>query len=141
MTAPRLPDLSAVIVTALNTTFSGTFTAVHSGNVVYKLSDLSTIKVNVWPAGLSRARAVRACWSRTGNVIIAIQKRATDQTAIDTLTNLADDVLDSCLGARFDSNKWICTAGEFTDEVYDRLERYEENVFQSLISLTLEVLS
>ena len=141
MTAPRLPDLSNAIVTSLNTTFSGTFTAVHSGNVVYKLPDLSTIRVNVWPAGLSRARAVRAVWSRTANVMIAIQKRASDQTAIDTLTNLADDVLDAVLGVRFDSNKWICTAGEFSDEVYDRFQRYEENVFQSLLTLTLEVLS
>lgn len=140
MTAPRLPDLSAAIVTALNSAFSGTFTAVHSGNVVYKLSDLSTIKVNVWPAGLSRARAVRAVWSRTAVVMIAIQKRATDQTAIDTLTNLADDVLDAMLGARFDTT-WVCTGGEFSDEVYDRLERYEENVFQSLLSITLESIS
>lgn len=140
MTAPRLPDLSAAIVTALNAAFSASFTATHSGNIVYKLQDLSTIKVNVWPAGLSRARAVRAVWSRTANVMIAIQKRATDQAAIDTLTNLADDVLDSLLGQRFDT-KWVCTAGEFSDEVYDRFERYEENVFQSLIVLTLEVLS
>lgn len=138
MTAPYLPDLSQAIVTHLNAAFDSQFTAVHSGNVVYKLQDLSTIKVNVWPVGLSRARAVRAGWSRTATVMIAIQKRAPTQDAIDDLMNMADSVLNSVIGERFDT-KWICTAGEFTDEVYDRLERYEENVFQSLLSLTLEI--
>lgn len=140
MTAPRLPDLSAAIVTSLNTTFSGSFTATHGGNVVYPVASLSTIKVNVWPAGLARARAVRGNWSRTATIIIAIQKRATDQTAIDTLTNLADDVLDAMVGTRFDSGKWLCNAAEFSDDVHDRLERYENNVFQSIIMATLETI-
>lgn len=137
MTAPRLPDLSQAVVTYLNTQFSGQFTATHNSNVVYKLPDLATIKVDVWPASLDRSQRVRAGWSRQPTLNIAIQKRASDQTAMDTLTNLVDDILDSILGQRF-ATVWYCNGGSFSNEIFDRFEKYEENVFQSVIVASFE---
>ena len=142
MTAPaacRLPDLSKAVVSSLNSTFSGTFTAVHSSNVVFKLPELATLRVNVWPASLDRSRIVRAGFSRMPTLNIAIQKRAADQDVMDTLTNLADDILDAMLGNRFLNGLFYCNAGSFSDELFDRFEKYEENVFQSVLVANFEL--
>jgi len=139
MTTPRVPDLSKAVVTYLNATFPGQFTAVHSCNVIYKLPELATLRVNVWPASLDRPRIVRSAFGRTAGLMIAIQKRADTQDIMDTLTNLADDILDSLLGRRFASDKWYCGAGSFTDEISDRFEKYEKDVFQSVISAQFEI--
>ena len=137
LTSPRLSDLSKAIVAHLNSTFGEQgVAAVHNSNVVYTLPQLATLRVDCWPATLERPRINRLGRSRVMGVRIAIQKRVASQDESDTLTDLADSIVDSLLDTnRFMNGAVYCDDCSFTEvEVFDRFEAYQHNVFLSIIS-------
>lgn len=139
-TAPRLPELSKEIAAYLNTEFGSLgVSASHNSNVIYKLEQLTDLKVDCWPSAMERPKVVRIGHSKVMTINIAIQQRAKTQELMDELTDLTDDILGALLSRRFLENRVYSLEGGFAEtDIFDRFAKYEENVFLSVIAVTFQ---
>ena len=135
-----MPDLSKEVANYLTDRFGAYFTAKHNSNVVYpQISQLKELQCDVWPSGLALQQKTRAGLSRVWTINIALQQRAASQEVVDILTNLADDVLTDLLLKRWLNGSVYSSDGSFAGtDVFDRIVRYEENVFQSVMEINFQ---
>lgn len=134
-TRPSMPDLSKEVASRVTAQFKPALTCIHNSNVVYDLAQLKDLRVDCWPQAMELNKTTRAGPSRFPVISLAIQQRAADQEKMDLLTNLADDVLTWFADSgRWASGKLYCTGGAFSGtDVFDRLTKYEANVFQTIM--------
>ena len=130
-----MPDLSKEVAARLTSQFRPSLTCRHNSNVIYTLPQLTDLRVDCWPQALQREKTNRMGPDRTVTMSIAIQQRAPDQERMDLLTNMADDMLDWLLkSGRWAGGAFLCLDGGFSGtDVFDRLRKYEENVFQAIM--------
>ena len=132
-----LPTLSQEVASRLAVQFPQAICRHNSRPVYARLEDLSALRVDCWPQGLERVRKNAAAFNRFSTIAIAIQQHVDRQDIMDLATNLADDVLDSMIhSGRWCGGKLYCLDGSFVStDVFDRLRKYEENVFQAILSV------
>lgn len=133
-----LPALSKDIAAFLSREFTQHYTARHNGLIVYDLSELQELRVDVVPAGLSFESLTRGRTTDIVTINVVMQKQARTQEEIDRLTLLATTTLRALLKRRFLNNSIYCETGSFvSSNVFERLTQYSENVFQSMLEITL----
>ena len=139
MAEPRLTDLSKEVARTITEQFGNYFTCQHKSNIVYPINELSTLQVDCFPAGLLLERRTRAGLTRVMTLNISMQQRAPTQEVVDNLTNLADDVLSWLVLKRWLDGAVYSSDGAFVGtEVFDRLVKYKENVFQSIFEVNFQ---
>lgn len=139
MADATLPDLSKAVATYLTSHFNPELTARHNSQVVYKIEDLTQLRVDVWPAGLALDHKTRAGMSRMMTLNIAVQQRAKDQEVVDLLTNLCDRILTYMVLKRFCEDTVYSSDGSFIGtDIFDRFVKYDENVYQSVMEINFQ---
>ncbi len=131
-----LPGLSKEVAARLTAEFSSQFTAKHNSQVVYDITKLATLQVDVYPVDFGVQAVIRKHLTQEMSLHVAIQKRAPTQDEEDLLTQLSIKVLNFLVRKRYQDNKLYSTSGSFiAATVFDKVAKYKENVFHSLMEI------
>ena len=134
-------DIAQAVVTMLNAHhgFSQAFTAVRAYRPVYELQTMATLHVTVVPKGLALELSDRShAQRRDVRIDVAVQKKAANDTEIDGLMALVEEIagyvkdmdLGSCAAV------WLRTENE---PIYSPEHLAELGVFTSVLTLTFRV--
>ena len=132
---------SAVAAKMNATTFSQEFEAEVVFRPIFDLRNLKTLKVSVVPRAVSFERASRNANSRLVQVDIGIQRKLTDESDIEPLLELVEEIT-LCFGVGKRLPEYpeaLCVEIE-NEPVYapEHIEQYRQ--FTSVVTLTFEVI-
>ncbi len=131
-----LPGLSKEVAARLTAEFGQQFTAKHNSQVVYDITKLSTLQVDVYPVDFNLQPIVRKGLTEEMSLHVAIQKRAPTQDEEDLLIQLSKKVLGFLVRKRYQENRLFSNSGSFiAATVFDKVTKYKENVFHSLMEI------
>lgn len=132
-------DLSKDVAAVLSKEFGEYFIAKHNSQVIYDIADLWELHVDVYPVNLSLETVLRRGQNREYALHVAIQQRAASQEAEDLLSRLSSRVLEFLVRRRYLSGKVFSLNGSFiTASVFDKVTKYKENVFFSLMEINFK---
>lgn len=132
MSEPLLPDLATLVAAELSTEFD--LVAKYNPTPFYTLTELTELKVDVYPAQLRRPAGQRAGRTKLAMVDVVIQQQAKSIAKHDELTNLADAMLTFLLDKRWEPGGWISNEGGFSnDDTNNRQAKYDDNRFETVI--------
>ena len=132
---------SAVAAKMNAATFSQEFEAEVVFRPIFDLRNLKTLKVSVVPRAVSFERASRNANSRLVQVDIGIQRKLTDESDIESLLELVEEIT-LCFGVGKRLPEYpeaLCVEIE-NEPVYapEHIEQYRQ--FTSVVTLTFEVI-
>ena len=132
---------NAVAAKMNGSSFSQEFEADLVFRPIFDLRNLKTLKVSVVPRAVSFERASRNANSRLVQVDIGIQRKLTDESDIESLLELVEEItLCFGVGKRLpDYPEALCVEIE-NEPVYapEHIEQYRQ--FTSVVTLTFEVI-